>query len=244
MEENGRDFEAEAAEQGWNPDYDGPNKTDAKTFVERGEQIAGILKSKNSKLEDRIHNLETANQKFGEYHKATLEREKKKGQKQIAELQQELAQAITDGDGQAYTIKQQQLDDLKASQVNMPTDDAAAWNAMAQRWANENQWYNKSRKMALFADGLSDQLRAQGYNGEAYFSELSRQVKEEFPDEFKNPNKSNANAVEDGGQKGSGNSKAKTYANLPADAKAACDDFVAQGFMTKEDYVKQFEFDE
>ncbi|RLC55297.1 MAG: hypothetical protein DRI30_07825, partial [Chloroflexi bacterium] len=67
-----RDYEAEAVEQGWNADFDGPNKTDAKTFVERGEQIAGILKSKNKKLEDRLHKLEAANVQFGEYHKQTL----------------------------------------------------------------------------------------------------------------------------------------------------------------------------
>jgi hypothetical protein len=35
-------------------------------------------------------------------------------------------------------------------------------------------------------------------------------------------------------------SKAETYDNLPADAKAACDDFVKQGFMKREDYVKQY----
>jgi len=244
MEENGRDYEAEAMEQGWNPDFDGPNKTDAKTFVERGEKIAGILKSKVTKLEERLHGLEEANHKFGEYHKLTLEREKRKTEKLKEELEGQLAQAITDGDGQAYTRYQREIDDLKASQAQAPVDDQQAWAQMSQQWISENPWYTQNRKLALFADGLSDQIRAQGYTGKAYFSELSRQVKEEFPEEFKNPNKSKANAVEDSGSKGSGNSKARTYENLPSDAKKACDDFVAQGFMTKEDYVKQFEFDE
>ena len=48
MEE--RNYEEEATEQGWNPDYDGPNKTDAKTFVEKGEKIAGIANARNKNL--------------------------------------------------------------------------------------------------------------------------------------------------------------------------------------------------
>ncbi|GAF67584.1 unnamed protein product, partial [marine sediment metagenome] len=85
MTEVERDYEAEASEQGWNKDFDGPNKTDAKTFVERGEQIAGILKSKNTKLEDRLHRLEQSNKQFGEYHKKTLESQVRKTAETIKE---------------------------------------------------------------------------------------------------------------------------------------------------------------
>jgi hypothetical protein len=243
MEE--RDYEAEAKEQGWNPDFDGPNKTDAKTFVERGEQIAGILKSKNAKLEDRLHRLEEANQKFGEYHKKTIEAEKRRNKETIAELESRLEQAITNGDGQEYTRTQREIDQIKASESDYPTDDMAAWNAMTERWVAENPWYNQSRKMARFADGVSDEVRAQGYNGAAYFAELTRQVKEEFPEEFKNPNKSAAAAVENSGEKGgTSTSKKHTYDSLPADAKRACDEFTRSGFMTKEDYVANYEWDE
>ena len=101
MEE--RDYEAEATEQGWNPDFDGPNKTDAKTFVEKGEKIAGIANKRVKTLEDRIHRLEDSNKQFGEYHKQTLEQQRKESEKQIHTLQAEVAQAVTDGDGQAYT---------------------------------------------------------------------------------------------------------------------------------------------
>ena len=62
MDEENRNYEAEAKAQGWNPDYEGENKVDAKLFVEKGEKIAGILKSKNTRLEDRIQILESSNQ--------------------------------------------------------------------------------------------------------------------------------------------------------------------------------------
>jgi len=242
-----RNFEAEASEQGWTPkeNWKGPEEkwTDAQTFVERGEQIAGILKSKNAKLEGRIHNLEESNKKFGEYHKKTLETQQRKDAEKIQELEGQLAQAITDGDGQAYTRYNREIDTLKSEQV-VPTDDQQLWAQMSQSWVAENPWYTENHKLARYADGVSDEIRAEGYNGQAYFSELTRRVHADFPEEFKNPNKEKANAVSEGGQRSTGNSKAKSYDTLPADAKAACDDFVNQGFMTKEQYLESYEFED
>jgi DNA repair ATPase RecN len=242
-----RNYEAEASEQGWTPkdDWKGPEEkwTDAKTFVERGEKIAGILKSKVDRLEHRVENLTEANKKFGEYHKQTLESQRKKNAERISELEGQLAQSITDGDGQAYTKTQREIDSLKSEDVG-PVDDAQAWNQMAQSWATENPWYASNRKLARYADGISDEIRAEGYNGQAYFAELSRRVQEDFPEEFENPNKSKASGVEEPGQLSTADSKVKTYENLPTDAKAACNDFVKEGFMTREDFIKQYEWDE
>jgi len=239
-----RNYEAEAKEQGWNPDYDGENKTDAKTFVERGEKIAGILKSRLDKQEAQIAQLQESNQKFGEYHKQTLDAQRKQAEAEIKELKGQIAQAVTDGDGQAYTMLNDRMESINVSQNQTPTDDMAAWQQLSQGWINENEWYAKNPKLAAYADGISDRIRGEGFNGSAYFSELTRRVKEDFPEEFTNPNKAKENIVEDGVQLSTGNSKEHTYENLPKDAKAACDGFVKDGFMTKEEYVNQFEFED
>jgi len=238
-----RNYEAEATEQGWNPDFDGPNKTDAKTFVEKGEKIAGIANKRVKTLEDRIHRLEDSNKTFGEYHKKTLEQQRQQSEKQIHTLQAEVAQAITDGDGAAYTRASTEIDNLKAASA--PVNDQDQWAQMSQRWVGENQWYNTNRKLGRFADGIAEEVIADGYQGAAYFSELSRRVQEEFPEEFKNPNQSKPTGVEASGEISStSTSKAKSYKNLPADAKAACDGFVKDGFMTREAYVETYEFED
>jgi hypothetical protein len=240
-----RDFEAEASEQGWTDKegWKGPEEkwTDAQTFVERGEKIAGILKGKVERLEGKVDNLTESNRKFGEYHKQTLETQRQKSAERIQTLEGELSQAVTDGDGANYTRLNREIESLKTD--TPPPSDAGEWNQLAQSWASDNQWYNTNSKLQAFTDGISDRLRGEGYNGQAYFSELTRQVKENFPEEFTNPNKSKANGVEAGGQRSTDNSKAKTYDALPADAKLACDDFVSQGFMTQAEYVKQFDFE-
>jgi len=237
-----RNYEAEASEQGWNANFDGPNKTDAKTFVERGEKIAGILKSKVDRLESRVENLTESNKQFGEYHKQTLENQRQKDAGTIAELKAKVAQAVTDGDGQAYTKYSNDIDSLQSQQPE-PNGDAQAWNQMSQEWASKNSWYADNPKLSAYADGISDRIRSEGYTGRAYFSEITRRVEEDFAEEFKNPNKSKSSGVEAGGQRAV-QSNAGNYDSLPPDAKAACDDFVKQGFMTREDYVSNFEFDE
>lgn len=237
-----RDFEAEASAQGWTPKDgwkgDEDKWADAQTFVERGEKIAGILKSKNTRLEDRIQNLERSNKEFGEYHKKTLETQRQKNADKVAELKDKLAQAVTDGDGQAYTRFSNEIETVQ-KEVPVQTDDAQVWNQLSHEWARDNSWYSTNPKLAAYADGISERIKYEGYTGKAYFSELTKRVKEDFAEEFENPNKSKASSVEAGG-KGRSDSKSQSYANLPADAKAACNDFVKQGFMSKDDYVQQY----
>jgi len=241
VSEEERNYTEEAVAQGWNENYDGANKVDAKEFVEKGEKIAGILKSKNERLETRLASLEQSNKQFGEYHKKTLETQRKQDAEKISVLEDKLDQAVTDGDGQAHREARREIEAIK-DVAPVQADDAQQWNQMAEAWAGNNKWYKDNPKLAAYADGRSDQLRSQGYVGQAYFAELTRDVEETFPEEFSNPNKSKAGATETSGQQSTDNSKDESYDNLPAEAKAACDDFVSQGFMKREDYVKQYDF--
>ncbi len=243
MTDEERDYEIEAVNQGWKED--GP--LDAKEFVEKGEKIAGILKSKNDRLADKvdrqgveIQGLKESNKQFGEYHKQTLESQRQKDAGHVSQLEEQLAQAVTDGDGQAFQQTRNELESMKPQQP----PDTSAWDQLSRDWASENKWYNENRKMGAYADGIADQIRSEGYSGQAYFSEITKRVREDFPEEFENPNQSRPAGVEAGGQLSTPDSKVQTYANLPPDAKAACDNFVKQGFMSKEDYVSQYEFEQ
>ena len=101
-----RDYEALASEQGWTPKegWKGdPDKwVDAETFYDRGEQIAGILKSKNAKLEDRLNRVEQSSKQLGDHFKKTIEAQRKKSAETIQELEAKVAQAVNDSDGDSY----------------------------------------------------------------------------------------------------------------------------------------------
>ena len=248
-----RDYEAEALEQGFNPDYDGPNKVDAKTFVEKGEQIAGMavkqsreLKSKVEMLEGRVEQLTESNKQVGDHFRQTLDKQRKNTAVRISELESELGQAVEDSDGRAFREKQREINTLRNELP--PAEDpqvyAQAWEQLAAKFAADNPWYNSNPKLATFADGLQARVEADGYRGGSFFAEVERRTREAFPEEFKNPNKSSVNAVEGGGERGAG-SKAHTFTNLDPESKKACDEFIRDGiFKDRAEYVASYEWED
>lgn len=239
-----RNYEQEAKEDGWAPkeEWRGPDEQwiDAKSFVEKGEKISGILKSKIGRLENDVESLRHTNAEFKKFTDAQIAKERKKSQQLIEELEQVKATAITEGDGAAAVKAEREINDLRNSE--QPNVDVH--NQMAQAWAAQNAWYGTNQKLGAFADGIAERIVQEGYTGQAYFNELTRRTKETFPEEFENPNRSKANGVETGGDKEVKDSKARKWDNLPQDAKAEAARFIKDipGF-TKESYLANYEWE-
>ncbi len=238
-----RDYEKEALADGWNPDFDGPSKKDAKTFVEDGEKISGMLKGKIGRLEERIDSLTQSNADFKQYTDKQINKELAKNKELIVELEKTKAQAITDGDGIKAVQADREIQDL---QVQTQPENGQLANVEGDKWFASNDWYAKNPVLHAQADGFADQLRAQGYDDQSalFFNELTSRVKDAHPKEFGNPNRQRAGTVETEGTKEVTDSKAETWANLPADAKAAAKRFEKDipGF-SKDDYVAQYEWE-
>jgi hypothetical protein len=242
-----RNYEEEARSQGWRPkeDFDGPEEkwTDEKTFVEKGDKIAGILKSRLDKQDATIRELQSANKEFGEYQKKLRETEKKKSEQLLHELEALRAKAVTDGDGQEFTRIDKEITRTRESLSEKEPPKKQELDPAAQQWVSENSWYGSNQKLSTYADGVADRVSSEGYMGPAYYAEITRRVKEAFPDDFKNPKRNGANSVEQGSEIDTPSSKsAKTYENLPKEAKDACNRYVKNGLITKEDYVKNYEW--
>ena len=247
-----RDFEAEAKVEGWTPQSEwkgDPSRwVDAETFVKRGEEILPIVNAKNRKLVEtvdglrrEIDDLKVGNSQFREFHEQALTRERQAKESAIAQLEAVRKKAITDGDGEAFDRADKQITKLRAQPDKTPqlSDGQKAWLA-------ENPWYESDRVLRALADGLSDGLaqeRPELVGKKGFLDELTKRVKAEMPHKFENPNRQRE-TVENTQQRGNGNGKAKTYENLPADAKTACDRFVRTipGF-TKEQYVATFDWE-
>ncbi len=233
------DIEAKAREQGWNPDYEGPNKTDAKTFVEKGEKITGILKSRVDRQQRQIESLQKTNREFGEHTKKQLDKSRQENESLLQELEAKRAQAITDSDGPAYTEIDREIETVRSDlNGNEPRS-----NPEADLWLVDNDWYNTNQKLHFYADGVSDAIVSEGYTGPAYWQELTRRTEAAHPEEFTNPNRAGSNSVESGGDKEVKDTSKESYENLPPDAKAKCDEWVANGVVaSKEDYVAIYEW--
>jgi len=238
-----RDYEKEALSDGWNPDFEGAGKKDAKTFVEDGEKISGMLKAKVGRLEDRINSLTNTNAEFAKYTEKQSAKDRIENERLIGELDKVRAQAITDGDGEKAVQAERNIRTLQAD-IPQVDPQKAAYDEMAGQWAGSSTWYGSNKKLTGYADGIAEGIAQQGYTGQAYFKELDRQVKETFPEEFENPNRNGAQSVETGGNKEVADSKAQTWANLPAEDKKTANRFIKDmpGF-TKEKYLAQYEWE-
>lgn len=242
MSEEERNFEKEASSEGWRPQEEwkgDPEKwVTAETFVERGEKIAGILKSKVDRLASEVQHLKQSNAKFGEYHKKTIERERLESEQKIQALETMLSEAVDAGDGKTFTRVNRELSNLKQ---NIPVEQPEfSIDPIEAQWLTDNPWYNNDPQLRAMADGVSNAVDLEGFMGQSRLDEITRRVKETFPDKFDNPNRKREPTVGDGSPQVEEPVKAKSYKNLPKDAKEACDGFVKDGFMTKEDYVEQY----
>jgi len=237
-----RNYEEEAKAQGWSPQEEwrgDPEKwKDAKTFVEVGENILPIVKSKLDRVVTELEEVKSTNKQFGEFFQDFKKREEKEQGKLRAELEALKIQAVTDGDGEAFMKAEREL-----AELNQPAPQQMT--PVQKGWLAENSWYSTDQVKTAFANDLADRLVLEGYTDQspAFFKEITRQVKEQFSDDFGNKNRSRPQGVESDVQLAVP-SKERSYENLPKEAKDACDRFVKEipGFK-KEDYVKAYEWE-
>lgn len=238
-------YEEIAAKDGWAPKENWKGDPDkwktAEEFVNFGKNITPKheLRETVEALSQRVDSLLKSNQALNEMSQRQIKKEQADKQKLIKELESVRKKAVTEGDGDTFAEADEQLAELRKE----ATPQTPELDPLTQTWLTENSWYGQNRKLSRYADGLADELRAQGYTGQAYFNELNRQVKETFPDEFENPNRKRSNGVETGSE-AVVDSKDRTFDNLPTEAKKAYAQFAKDipGFK-KEDYVAAYEWE-
>lgn len=256
------DYESEARAQGWvgQEEFRGRETdwVDAETFVKRGREILPIVRKNNEKLLKELQEArkiaeearETAKE-FQKFQKEQYERKAKELEGQLSELRAARREAISSGDGERVdqieeaqdAIKQELHEAKEAAKVapKAPEQEAKPDQAL-QAWLDKNEWFGTDVRTTGIANGLGEALRRENPQlvGQAFLDKLDEELAATFPDKF--GKKKVANPMEGAGSAPSGRvpkSKA-SYESLPGDAKAACDRFVKQGLMTREEYVKDY----
>ena len=139
------------------------------------------------------------------------------------------------------------------TQVSAPTEtNTPTIEPALQAWLDRNDWFGKDRRWTGIVNGIGESLRLENpdLKGQEFLDKLDEVLQEEFPDKFGTSNtastktKTAANRVESGsGRAGRvSGSNARSYDNLPPEAKAACDRFVRQKLMTREEYVAEYDW--
>lgn len=251
--------EEKAIRLGWVPkdQFKGdPDKwRPAEDFLERGVNMLPLLQRDNEKLHRGMSRLEKRleeqNRTFEEFQKFTENAEKRAYERARSELESRLDGAIQTADVVAAQQARKELAALENERpkpVEKPReDDKPKVDPVFKDWMDENPWFNSDPALAGYATKVFGQLeRTQAGKSHAeLLAETKKKVQEKFPEEFGiNPKREAAASVaspNEGG--GSTRKKGKTYADLPADAKKACDRFVKTipGY-TVEKYLSSYDW--
>lgn len=253
-EEEQSEIETKARGQGWVPkeEFHGPDDQwrDAEAFMAFGENEQKKLKREKADLEARLaasdkvaKDTQATLAEFKGYYQNVEERAKTKA---LKELKAEQLKAVEDGDTDAYKKAEKEIDDLnkpvaKTNGVEPPE------HPDYQPWLSDNDWYKSNLRMRKFADEIAEYVAADNpqlvNKGRAFYDKITEVVKEEFPGKFENPRRDGPSTVESTGSNVPTPKGKQSYENLPAEAKAACDDYVKNGLLTREQYCKDYEWE-
>lgn len=227
---------------------------EANKFVERGENELPIMRErlKHSdanvkKLLSKVNNME---QTFAEFQKYTKENKQKEIDRAIKNLTEKQRVAVEESDTDKFDSLEKEKNDLLQEQLSDTTPQAnateQAMNAEIDEWiADGNEWFVNDPELSEYAVSMSSYLvkTKPHLTGRAYYDELKKEVVAKFPDKFGKQQKVVPNIVEGGTDQSPPPKGKRTYANLPADAKATCDKFIATipGF-TKEEYLENYDW--
>lgn len=244
--------EDRAHRMGWRPEAefkgDKARWIDAETFVKRGEEILPIVQANNKQMEKalkasdaRVAQLEKSLAKFADYNSKS---EQRAYERALKDLKADQRAAVEANDIDAVDEITDKIVDLKAEVTGKPAKDAQSdFEATRDAWISENKWFEEEPDMRAFAIGVGEELAGKNVPPDKQLDQIAERVKKAFAAKFAtpaNPRRAAAAAVEGHvSARRSGN----TYADLPADAKKICDEFVRDipGF-TREKYLKDFDF--
>jgi hypothetical protein len=178
-------------------------------------------------VKDSIEHISKADQRA--YDRATKE------------IQARLDAAAHIGDVQGVRDATEELVDLtKEIQAAPKPETGPETDEHFDAWTEANPWWGKDKAMTGATIAIANEVEAETglKTGTRFYTEVTKRVKEAFPHKFENPNRRLPAAAEGSSPP---RPRGKTYADLPADAKAMCDSFVKdiKGFKV-ESYVKDY----
>jgi len=228
--------EHRAMETGWVPKDQWQGDPDAwrpaKEYLDRGELFQKIETQNRT-----IKEVKKALDDLRAHHKSVRETEYARA---ISELKAAKLEALQDNDAATVMKIEDQIDLVKDEQEKLKSQPTVAVeaepNPVFQNWVDANKWYERDQPMRAYADALGRELAYRGMSPEQVLKEVEKQVRTEFPNKFRNPNRDKPGAVEGSTNKGTESSSAFT---LTQEERQVMQRFVRQGVMTEKEYIAE-----
>jgi len=233
--------EQKAAERGWKPESEWQGDegawVDASTFNRMGE-LMDRISSQSKELKEVRGTIDEFKKHNKERDKVALEKAKKQliADKAYA-LENDDFQTAAEIDDKILDVKDE-IRDFDKPSGNQATGEDPFAKYFKETWVSDNSWYNQSTAMRRDADQLGSEYIADHPNASPaeLFDFVSKQIKVEYPDKFKNQRREEPGAVGSGSGAGKGNRNARL--NLTDEEYQCGTRFVKQGlYDSLEEYA-------
>lgn len=263
------EIEREALDMGWAPRERWRGKPedfiDAPAFVERGRQVLPVVRAQlareRSERDRLAQELEATRNDFNRrlqaaegMHRRTLEIQRAQI---VEELEAQKRAAAANGDMEAYDRVRRREDDAyrriaeedkelqpKGTQETPPANQPPR---EVIEWAERNPWFTSDHGLSLEAQAIHMQLRQESPHMPLAdnLAEVERQIKQRHPRKFgmrEDGQRQAYQAVEGASSSRAAPARrAKGYAELPSEAKAAADRLIQMGMVKDKDtYAKAY----
>lgn len=244
------EVQARAEKMGWIPATrfkgDAATFVDADEYIKRGETVLPIVKEHNRRLEAQVTRLEsdnraiaatlakaqTAIEEIEERHTVATQKAVEKAK---ADVKAQLAAASEAGDHIGVAELTNQLVELntavpeekKAAPVVVPQQRQEVVDPELVAWNTENTWFGTDTIKTQLALAIATELRQKGERatGAAFYDKVKLITEKRYvPDGEAAPTVDKVGGARNGGgseDNRSGGEK-RSFSDLPADAKAAC----------------------
>jgi hypothetical protein len=248
---------------GWVPQEQfkgrGGEWVDAEEFVRRGQEVLPIVKENLRRVQEDLKTAKAEIAAFGktaeEFRKFTEEAAERKVAEWKAEasaLKKQLAQAVTDGEGEVAASLMEQIeehreaDPTRVSESKTASPSTPTVDPKFIEWRRDNPWYeNPHLQEVAILKGISLN-RKDGLVGEPLYKAVRKAMAEIFPDEVESDGDSGG-MFDGGGASGRRSTatgpKAKTFENLPKEARDACERMIKKGFLKdRKQYLENYDW--
>jgi len=246
--------EERARAMGWRPkeEYGGnkDNWVDANEFVRKGEEELPVMRDTVRRLTREVVESKKIFEKAQRFQESAHKREVAAYERELGRVRKEKLQAVELGDTDAYTRLEKEETELRSAAPEVPAVEAKTGlapevKAEIDKWAASNPWFMNDKELnveMVAAFGVVENLHPAATIEDKLRMSRER-VAKLHPAKFGNPNRARPGSVETGTARTTGRT-GKTYDDLPSADKRLCDDFVRRGVMTREKYVKQYDWEE
>jgi hypothetical protein len=200
------------------------------------------MRANNRKLTEEVVNLRTQGQQLQaelaetkaaieDLKNFNTEIAKTNAKTRKAELLTAIREAKTDGNTELEVELIDQLSELngqikesaKAPEVKpKPVAQAQTITPVMKDWLAANPWFGTDKRKTGYAFGVAEELKAKGLEPgtKDFYAEMDVEIDKQFAS---NGRRQNVSKVEGSSGEGGSTSGTKSYADLPPDAKEACE---------------------